>query len=196
MAFAEAFARQIGTSTDEFDQATMAAQPAITPHRRHAAATGTPRLRRPAVLVPVAALALVLIGGVVAAAVVTNHNRQEAAAHPPPTAAAPAAPPAPSAPAAPAVPVVLIGADCATLGAAGQSTSGQTAYCARLPSTGDTMWSLYNGQVPDPTVTPGPTDQMYAPGIEQQVAVCVQQTGHSRVQCRQEIRDGNLVGPP
>jgi serine/threonine-protein kinase len=191
MAFAEALARQIGTAGDADTDATMAAHAAATPHRRHAAAkTTTPKIRRPAVLIPVVALGLVLIGGAVAAVLVTNRNHNQAAAAPKPATSV-------SAPAAsgPAVPVVLVGADCATLGAAGQSTSGQTAYCARLPSTGDTMWSLYNGQVPSPTVTPGPTDPVYPPGIEEQVAVCVQQTGHPRVQCRNEIKEGNLSGP-
>ncbi|CAN5514635.1 serine/threonine protein kinase PknF [soil metagenome] len=195
MEFAEALGREIGTVG--VDEPTMAAHAAATPHRRHAAATGKSKIRRPAVLIPVVALGLVLIGGAVAAVLVTNKNHHEASASPKPE-PVPAVAPAPAAPgsAAPAVPVVLIGADCATLGAAGQSTSGQTAYCARLPSTGDVMWSLYNGQVPSPTVTPGPTDQVYPPGIEEQVAVCVQQTGHPRVQCRDEIKEGNLVGPP
>jgi serine/threonine-protein kinase len=94
------------------------------------------------------------------------------------------------------VPVVLIGADCATLGAAGQTSTGQAAYCARLPSTGDIMWSVYSGQVPDPTATPASGDPTYTPGIEQQVRVCVQETGQDRLACRENIRQGNLVGPP
>ncbi len=193
--FAEALERRIGSAGGDFDddQATMAAQPVAAPRHRQAVAAPKPKLR-PAVLVPVAALGLILVGGAAAAMIVTNSNRHEAAERPAQAPAAPASSTSP-APVAPAVPVVLIGADCATLGAAGQSTSGQTAYCAKLPSTGDAMWSLYNGQVPSPTVTPGPTDQVYAPGIEEQVAVCVQQTGNSRVQCREEIREGNLTGP-
>lgn len=184
MEFAQALAHRISTLTDDSDQATMAAHAAVTPQHRHAAAaTTTRKLRRPTFLVPVIALGLVLIGGAVAAFLVANNNRHEAAATLKP------------APSGPALPVVLIGADCAMLGAEGQSESGQTAYCARLPSTGDMMWSLYDGQVPAPTVTPGPTDQVYPPGIEQQVAVCEQQTGHTRVQCREEIREGNLTGP-
>jgi serine/threonine-protein kinase len=98
--------------------------------------------------------------------------------------------------AAPNVPVVLIGADCATLGAAGQSSSGEKAYCARLPSTGDIMWSLYSGTVPVPAAPPAATDQVYPPGIEQQVQVCVTETHQDRATCRENIRRGNLVGPP
>jgi serine/threonine-protein kinase len=58
------------------------------------------------------------------------------------------------------------------------------------------MWSEVSGVVPSPTVTPGPTDQVYPAGIEEQVRVCVQQTGDSRVACREDIRRGNLYGPP
>jgi serine/threonine-protein kinase len=94
------------------------------------------------------------------------------------------------------VPVVLVGADCAVLGAAGITATGQQAYCARLPSTGDIMWSLVSGVVPTPTVTPGATDPVYPAGIEQQVDVCIQQTGQTRAQCREDIRRGNLSGPP
>ncbi len=99
-------------------------------------------------------------------------------------------------PTTPTVPVVLIGADCATLGSAGVSETGQTAYCARLPSTGDMMWSIYSGPVPSPSDKPGPGDQVYAPGIEEQVRVCVEQTRQSRSKCRDDVRKGNLVGPP
>jgi len=57
------------------------------------------------------------------------------------------------------------------------------------------MWSLVSGVVPSPTVTPGPTDQIYPDGIEEQVRVCVQQTRQTRVECREDIRRGNLYGP-
>lgn len=95
----------------------------------------------------------------------------------------------------PQVPVVLVGADCATLGAAGITTSGQQAYCSRLPATGDEVWSIYQGPVPSPTATPGPSDEVYPAGIEQQVQVCVSQTGQTRAKCREDIRRGNLEGP-
>jgi serine/threonine protein kinase, bacterial len=97
--------------------------------------------------------------------------------------------------AAPRVPVVLIGADCEPLGAAGVSTTGAQAYCAHLSSINAPVWSLYDGPVPAPTVTPAPTDAVYPADIEQQVRVCVQQTGKSRIECREDVRKGNISGP-
>ncbi|WP_197379208.1 serine/threonine-protein kinase [Mycolicibacterium mengxianglii] len=95
----------------------------------------------------------------------------------------------------PHLPVVIIGADCEPLGAAGESTAGAQAYCAQLPTINAPVWSLYQGTVPSPTVTPGPTDEVYPPDIEQQVRVCVQQTGKSRIECRDDVRRGNITGP-
>jgi serine/threonine-protein kinase len=65
-----------------------------------------------------------------------------------------------------------------------------------LPASGDVLWSLVPGtEVPSPTATPGPTDTDYGPGVEEQVEVCVQQTGQSRLECREDVRKGNLTGP-
>jgi serine/threonine-protein kinase len=44
-------------------------------------------------------------------------------------------------------------------------------------------------------VTPEPTDEVYPPGIEEQVRLCVQQTGQNRLRCRADIRNGNIYGP-
>ncbi len=57
------------------------------------------------------------------------------------------------------------------------------------------MWSIYSGPVPAPSDTPGPGEQVYPPGIEEQVRVCVEQTKQSRSKCREDVRQGNLVGP-
>jgi serine/threonine-protein kinase len=141
-----------------------------------------PKSRTRSLLIASAILAAVLIVGAVAAVILTARHRNEAV--PQPT------------PAVPAVPVVLVGADCGVLGAAGITETGQKAYCARLPSTGDIMWSVVSGVVPTPTVTKAPTDPVYPAGIEQQVDVCIQQTGQTRPQCREDIRRGNLSGPP
>lgn len=128
----------------------------------------------------VVAVGLLLIGGVVAGIFIARDQSSKVAQ---PTASAPS------------MPVVLVGADCQVLGAAGISETGQKAYCARLPPANTVMWSLVSGVVPSPTVTPGPEDEVYPEGIEAQVRVCVQQTGRSRVECREDIRRGNLYGP-
>lgn len=137
---------------------------------------------------------LVIAGAAVVALAVAALAAYFVIAHRTPTSPATAA--APSGASTPQVPVVLIGADCATLGAAGQTSTGQEAYCARLPSTGDFMWSLYSAQVPEPTVTAAAGDPTYSPGIEQQVKVCMQETGQDRLKCRDDIRNGNITGPP
>jgi serine/threonine protein kinase, bacterial len=141
-----------------------------------------PKSRTRSLVIASAILAVLLIAGAVAAVILTGRHQNEAAPQPSPT--------------APAVPVVLVGADCGVLGAAGVTETGQKAYCARLPSTGDIMWSLVSGVVPTPTVTNGPNDPVYPAGIEQQVDVCIQQTGQTRLECREDIRRGNLSGPP
>lgn len=140
-----------------------------------------PKSRKRLLVIASAILAVLLIAGAAAAVVLTGRHQKEAAPQP--------------SPAAPPVPVVLVGADCGVLGAAGVSETGQKAYCARLPSTGDIMWSLVSGEVPTPTVTKGPNDPAYPAGIEQQVDVCIQQTGQTRAECREDVRRGNLSGP-
>ena len=182
--FASALRGRIGSIADELGY--DATQQALV---------STPRGRRPPRSRPrlaAAALAVLAVVGVaVAAFLVIDWGGHQSSS--PSSTNRPQAAPSSS---GPEVPVVLIGADCATLGGAGQTATGQPAYCAKLPSTGDVMWSLYQGQVPDPTVTPSAGDPTYAPGIEQQVRVCIQQTGQDRATCREDVRSGNLVGPP
>ena len=169
MDFARALARHLDVTVDDLgaNDATLDAVAVARGHKR----SGRTRL-----LVIASVVVAVLL---VAAVVLVGRDRSGTGPEPKPT-----------------VPVVLVGADCAVLGAAGVTESGQQAYCARLPTTGDIMWSLVSGVVPTPTVTRGPTDPSYPAGIEQQVDVCVQQTGRTRVECREDIRRGNLTGPP
>lgn len=176
MDFARALARHLDVIVDDLG-ANDATLDAVAVARR---TRNEPRKRRRWLLIASATLAAVLIA---AAAVILTGRRENNAVRPP-------------APTAPAVPVVLVGADCAVMGAAGVTETGQQAYCARLPSTGDTMWSLVSGVVPTPTVTKAPNDPVYPAGIEQQVEVCIQQTGQTRLECREDIRRGNLFGPP
>jgi serine/threonine-protein kinase len=179
MDFAGALARHLDVSLDHVgaNDATLDAV-AFAQLRQ----TSEPKNRTRWLLTASAILAALLVVGAVAAVLLAGRHRNQAASQPSPT--------------APAVPVVLIGADCAVLGAVGVTATGQQAYCARLPSTGDIMWSLVSGVVPTPTVTKGPTDPVYPAGIEQQVDVCIQQTGRTRLECREDIRRGNLTGPP
>jgi serine/threonine-protein kinase len=184
-AFAAALRARIGTIADELGTYDATQQALASSPRRGRPPRSRPRLA-------VAALAVLAVVGVAIAAyfvVGWVEHRPDAPSSAAGTQAA-------GAPQRPVVPVVLVGADCATLGAAGQTSTGQQAYCAKLPSTGDVMWSLYQGQVPDPTVTPAAGDPTYSPGIEQQVRVCVEETGKDRATCRENVRRGNLVGPP
>ena len=93
------------------------------------------------------------------------------------------------------LPVVLIGTDCATLGAAGLSENGATAYCAHLAATDDNIWSLYQGDVASPTLTPGPDEQVYPSQTELPVQVCMQQTNQSRADCFDDVSK-NDQDPP
>jgi serine/threonine protein kinase, bacterial len=158
------------------NDATMAAAAYARRHRNN------PKSRKRLLVIAAAILAVLLIAGATAAVILTGRHQNAGVPQ--------------QGPSAPAVPVVLVGADCAVLGAAGITETGQKAYCARLPSTGDIMWSLVSGVVPTPTVTKGPNDPVYPAGIEQQVDVCIQQTGQTRTECREDIRKGNLYGPP
>jgi serine/threonine-protein kinase len=186
MDFAKALARHLDGEVDEFDpdQATVAW------HKLQAKHHGKITERKPRWRMPAAALvALLLVGGGLAAYFLTRHQDRDVAQPPPVTSTSTTS-------AGPAVPVVLVGADCAVLGGAGVSEKGQQAYCARLTATGDMMWDLAPGtEIPSPTVTAGPTDTPYAPGIEEQVDVCVQQTEQTRQECRDDVRQGNLTGP-
>jgi serine/threonine protein kinase, bacterial len=152
---------------------TMAAAAYARRHRNK------PKSRKRLLVIAAAILAVLFIAGAAAAVMLTGRHQNASAPQQ-----------------RPALPVVLVGSDCAVLGAAGITETGQQAYCARLPSTGDIMWSLVSGVVPTPTVTKGPTDPAYPAGIEQQVDVCIQQTGQTRAECREDVRKGNLSGPP
>jgi serine/threonine-protein kinase len=177
--FANALARHLDVAVGDLgaNDATLDAV-ALARHRKG----NEPKSRTRPLVIGSAILAALLIAGAVAAVVLFGRHQNAAAPQPGPT--------------VPAVPVVLVGADCGVLGAAGVTETGQKAYCARLPSTGDIMWSVVSGVVPTPTVTKGADDPVYPAGIEQQVDVCIQQTGQTRLECREDIRRGNLSGPP
>jgi serine/threonine-protein kinase len=89
------------------------------------------------------------------------------------------------------VPAAVIGADCSPTGSTGSTASGTTAYCSTLQGTSATIWSLSQGDVPSPTVTADPTEVPLPIEQETPVRVCMQQTGQTRRQCREDIRRSN-----
>lgn len=115
--FAEAMQRALGPAGTAAD------------HR----AGGTPGRGR---WVAVGLGALVLLGAAAAAAALLGTNRGAG------TDSAPGTPPPPAVSARMDLPVVLLGADCAVLGAAAVTETGAPAYCARVDPAGEaTVWS-------------------------------------------------------
>jgi serine/threonine-protein kinase len=102
--------------------------------------------------------------------------------------------PAPASPTATAQPVAVIGAKCAPVGATGATASGSVGYCSTLRTTGASIWSLNSGDVPSPTVTSEATDAPLPIEEETPVRVCMQQTGQTRLRCREDIRRSNAAG--
>ncbi|KUI35151.1 serine/threonine protein kinase [Mycobacterium sp. IS-1496] len=89
--------------------------------------------------------------------------------------------------AAPALPVVVVGADCATMGAAGVTTTGTPAYCARLTDTNETIWSKYQGEFDSLSVPAGTSPD------EANVRVCMEQTNQSQADCDAAISRHNAA---
>jgi serine/threonine protein kinase, bacterial len=114
---------------------------------------------------------------------------------PPPTSVSEAAPPAPT-PTSAAPPVVVIGANCAPAGSTATTAQGATAYCSTLQPSGTTVWSLQQGDIPSPTVTTEPTVTPLPTEDESPIQMCMQQTGMTRLQCREAIRRGYGRGLP
>ncbi len=86
------------------------------------------------------------------------------------------------------LPVVVVGADCATLGEAGITETGEPAYCAHLTTADKTIWSMYPGKVPHPSGSA-------APGAAP-VLVCMEQTGKSQMTCHESIVEANSTSAP
>jgi serine/threonine-protein kinase len=107
----------------------------------------------------------------------------------------PAQSPITTTPSSAAVPVAVIGANCSPVGGTATTAGGTTAYCSTLQTTGASIWSLNPGDVPSPTVTTAPTEEPLPTEEESPVHVCMQQTGRTRLQCREEIRRSNLGLP-
>lgn len=158
--FARALGHRIGSA--DASMATVSSKAAALP--RHAKPV-TPR-RWPRVL-PVGAAA-VTVAALAAAGVFWLAQRDDTTGS-----------------AAPALPVVVVGADCATMGAAGVTTTGAPAYCATLTDTNETIWSKYQGEFDSPSVPAGTHPD------EANVRVCMEQTSQSRPDCDTAINRHN-----
>ncbi|CAN3131420.1 serine/threonine-protein kinase [Mycobacterium sp. smrl_JER01] len=152
---------------------------------RHAKPVAGPSSRRRGVLVG-AGIVLVLLA-VTAVVLLAQFERREGRNEAQATSSATAPPTTASA--GVVLPVVVVGADCATLGAAGVTEGGAPAYCARLVSTGAPLWSLYPGEIPHPSGAPEPGSDTGGPDTP--VLVCMQQTGQSQVDCHDDILQEN-----
>jgi serine/threonine-protein kinase len=185
--FARALAHNIGAAASQPGdaEATMLSLEVTGP--RHARARAKSRQR---IIVPVAVAALAAIAVAAVAFVVVDRGRN----HPKPSATPTAS--ATLSPGNVALPVVVVGANCATLGAAGITQAGAPAYCAHLTTTNAVIWSLYPGEISSPTLTAGPNDQVYPSQTESPVLVCMEQTGQSRVSCHDDILQGNATATP
>lgn len=183
--FARALAHHIGTE----DLGADATKLAIATGPRHARPGANPSHRR---LVMGALVALVVIAVAAVGFVVFDRTRDH------PAAAKPATSPAPAGPGNVTLPVVVVGAKCATLGAAGITEAGAPAYCAHLPTTNGTIWSMYPGEISSPTATAGPNDEVYPSETEAPVLVCMEQTGQTHLDCHDDILQSNstATAPP
>ncbi|WP_431231835.1 serine/threonine-protein kinase [Mycolicibacterium psychrotolerans] len=90
-------------------------------------------------------------------------------------------------------PTAVIGSDCTEPGATGTTADGATAYCTKLQYTNRYLWSVHQDEIPNPVVTSSPTSPVAAPPTETEspVRVCMQETGHTRLRCAEEILRGN-----
>ena len=209
--FARALAHRLGGAGDSDPEATRLSQVATTPARRSPLRAG--------VVIP-AVLAVLLIAAIAVAALEFNRADGERAAQatdarattasttattssgtapvspppappPPPTSAAPPSTDPATTTAAPVAAAAVVGADCSPEGSTAATADGTTTYCSTLQGTDATIWSLTPGDVPSPTVTVDPTEDPLPIGLESPVRVCMQQTGQTRRECREDIRRSN-----
>ncbi len=152
---------------------------------RHALKPPTRRSRGRMLAVLALLLSTLAVASVVLLVLYDRHERRSQAAQP--DAAAPAAPSDSTGNVA--LPVVVVGADCATLGGAGITENGDPAYCARMSTSGEPLWSLYPGEIPHPSGAPAPAA---GAADDMPVLVCMVQTGHSRADCQEDILQDNI----
>jgi serine/threonine-protein kinase len=154
-------------------------------------------LLRSGVIVP-AVLAVLLVAAITVAVM---EFRRADRPEPPiataesPTVARPASTPLPPPPEPVQPTVAVVGANCSPVGSTATTADGATAYCSTLQTTGASIWSLNAGPVPSPTVTAAATEEPLPIEEESPVRVCMQQTGRTRLACREMIRRSNLGLP-
>jgi serine/threonine-protein kinase len=210
--FSRALAHRLGVEPAVDNERTEASIPIATRSRgggKHESQQPPGRkYLRPAYIVPAVLAALLLV----AIALVLIQFREiekllnddyTAPPSPPPatTPRAESPPPSPatttvttSVPAAPAA--AFVGADCSPVGSTATTANGNTVYCSTLESTGASIWSTSQGEVPQPTVTvtTDVTDEPLSIEQETPVRVCMQETGKTRRECREAIRASNEAG--
>lgn len=207
--FARALAHQLRSDTPA-EVGTSLAAPVPTPAK-------APRrpLMRAGIIVP-AILAVLLLAAIVVAVFEAGRADEDRAASAatttsptpptrptstplPPPPEPPSSPtpttPSPTATITPAPAAAVIGANCSPVGSTSTTADGSTAYCSTLQPTGDSVWSLTEGDVPSPTVTTEPTEEPLPYAEENPVRLCMQQTGQTRRECRMDIRESNGLPP-
>jgi serine/threonine-protein kinase len=190
--FARALARRLDAAPTD-DVGTTLSPAAARPKRS---------LLRAAVIVPVILAVLLLAAITVAAMEFRRADRPEATspnATPSTvissTVTTPPVIPLPGPPEPVQAPAAVIGANCSPVGSTATTAEGASAYCSTLQTTGASIWSLNPGDVASPTVTTAPTEEPLPIEEESPVRECMQQTGRTRLQCREEIRRSNLGLP-
>ncbi|MGO4446778.1 serine/threonine-protein kinase [Mycobacterium sp. 2YAF39] len=204
--FARALSHQLGSEPSGDDRTTLATAARKKPQQS---------LMRAGVIVP-AILAVLLVAAIAVALFETRRADDDRPAAAPTTTSSPATrptftplPPPPEPPPSPppatttaaptttatttsaAPATVVIGANCSPVGSTGTTSDGSTAYCSTLQTTGNSIWSLNEGDIPSPTVTTEATEEPLPAAEEPPVLVCMQQTGQSRRECRRDIRESN-----
>jgi serine/threonine-protein kinase len=188
--FARSLSHRLGAAASDDEGGTTLA-PVASPKRS---------LLRASVIVP-AVLAVLLVAAVAVALMEFRRaDRPETAtpsANSPKvitstTVASPPFTPLPPPPEPVQPPVAVIGARCSPVGSTATTADGATAYCSTLQTTGASIWSLNQGDIPSPTVTTEPTEAPAPVEEESPVRVCMQQTGQTWLRCREQIRRSNL----
>jgi serine/threonine-protein kinase len=194
------FARELADTVQSADVVdvvpTRAAVAASSPHRAAPVAVGPRRTTPPprpqqsrsrvrwAILVPAVLVALLIGGGIVFGLELVHQHARHAYWQSRINSSASARRQAQTPPAAPgasphaAAPVAVIGAACGPAGTTGVTDNGSTAFCAHLQGVNSSVWSLHQSDV----ANPDPAEA--EPGVR----VCMDQTGQTRQQCREQIQ--------